>query len=381
VAGLVGWVVGYVVARPRPSRCGDLITEAWRIYAIVAAIPLGIVGAELYLWVHQFDYHAPVGMTGVIPRAGVAVLVLAPALVIHQYCRHVSTPTPGRRPLWIAVAMAIAGLLMYAGGWQLRASRWTAVAAAAERSPSEARQILDLKGYGYVNMSQARLALDGALVTHGDALALATLAEDGGVGLDGDIEDYPAGRLEAGIANGDLGEEALPALWPLISAVNGGEDRFLRAYARVDQSVPAASPSATGGEPALADAAMSALDHASPDVRRVFLVILARQAAHGPLPDAVVTAVATQLGDGPPLDQMAVAVLLREGSRAALRPILPRFADPDAPEWDLLQANCPTRTRELVALSRDDDRTVVSGAWAVLSYVRQYCVTTRSPTG
>lgn len=90
--------------------------------------------------------------------------------------------------------------------------------------------------------------------------------------------------------------------------------------------------------------------------------------------------VGPRVGVGLDRGPTAVALLLRDGSATALRPLLPRFVDADGaragfdgPIWRALRERCIQRAAALPALAEDADARVASGARAVLAYVRQYC--------
>ncbi len=120
-----------------------------------------------------------------------------------------------------------------------------------------------------------------------------------------------------------------------------------------------------------------ALARSSDEVVAAVLAAAEGPASATPLRAASIAALAKAVDRPPPVGPLAQAMLLRDGSSAALRPLMPRFAQDDAPAWDVVRAQCPTRTSGLRSLADDPDPQVAQGAGAVLAYIRQFCVTSR----
>ena len=74
-----------------------------------------------------------------------------------------------------------------------------------------------------------------------------------------------------------------------------------------------------------------------------------------------------------PEGRLVWETLLRDASEAALRPLLPAYADPSARQWPWLRELCPVRTPALIALQEDADPKVAAGARKLFAYVQLNC--------
>ena len=79
IFGVAAAVFTYVVARPRPrlpegpplaGARWDLLAESWRLAALVAAVPAGILAIELALWGAFFEHRVGLMYTGLAQWAG-----------------------------------------------------------------------------------------------------------------------------------------------------------------------------------------------------------------------------------------------------------------------------------------------------------------------
>lgn len=167
--------------------------------------------------------------------------------------------------------------------------------------------------------------------------------------------------------------DAVPRVWTL----TGDAERAIRAYAL---TVAELRPTALDAAWDLQAAAEHALRHAPPEVVATVLAALDADASQIALAPRLVDALVAHVDDPAPQGPTAVALLLRDGSAGALRPLLPRFVDAagaragyDGPIWRALRDRCIQRAAALPALAADTDASVAAGAREVLAYVRQYC--------
>lgn len=362
LAGVLAGLALYLVARPRPTQgCSDLRVEAWRLYAIGAAIPAFFLGAELILWARLFAWRAPLVFTGLPRGLGLQLLVLAPIPLIALWTwrsgagealRH---PTPGRMR-GLAALLAVAGITLFIGAGFARERAWNQLLARVATEPASLSTLVRLKSYRFARAAETLAALDAAGLGARGAVALA------------ETEDrWLDAALRAELA-------AIPALWRLT------EDpaRTLRAFAYLEEPP---EPAPAEGAAALQALAARALARPSTELDPTLLAATEAAFRGEPLDPALVDALLGHLDDPEPLGSTAMGLLLADGSERGLRPILPRFAGnparPDAlpttPAWTALRAQCMQRTSALVRLASDPDPAVASGAQAVRSYVQQYC--------
>lgn len=399
LAGVLAGLALYLVARPRPTQgCSDLRVEAWRLYAIGAAIPAFFLGAELILWARLFAWRAPLVFTGLPRGLGLQLLVLAPIPLIALWTwrsgagealRH---PTPGRMR-GLAALLAVAGITLFIGAGFARERAWNQLLARVATEPASLSTLVRLKSYRFARAAETLAALDAAGLGARGAVALAETEDRW---LDAALRAELAARIEAGLAAGPgtggagdaasggaggaaaggdwPGAAAIPALWRLT------EDpaRTLRAFAYLEEPP---EPAPAEGAAALQALAARALARPSTELDPTLLAATEAAFRGEPLDPALVDALLGHLDDPEPLGSTAMGLLLADGSERGLRPILPRFAGnparPDAlpttPAWTALRAQCMQRTSALVRLASDPDPAVASGAQAVRSYVQQYC--------
>jgi len=412
---------GYAVAAPRRAHgCHELRVEAWRLYALLTMLPALCLGAEAVLWGGVLAYRAPLVFTGLPWALGLLLVVWAPVPLLATWCwrsRAWSGEEPGGRrpgrPVWLAAALLGAGLVLMRGSEAARAAAWAALVDRAPGDDEAVLSIVRLKAHRYALAIETNQALDRALPAAPEVLALVDRA--GGT-FDRDLRVYLAARLEAGVASrrvatstlgatdqapgegstpsgagksmgsiednvggsaASVGDDAVvSAIWTL----TGDDRRTLRAYAAV--AGLASPPEGAGRDTDLAfqEIAAHALTHGSASTADVVIQAVDSLAAQALLTRPLIDALAAHAGDPGEPGLTALGILLRDGSSAALRPILPRFGplagDPDThtgPAWDALRARCMQRTPALVTLTGDDDPPVAAGARAVLDYVRQYC--------
>lgn len=381
-------VASYVLARPvRAQACHALRIESWRLWAILASAPAFFVGAEAVLWGRLLAWRAPLVFTGLPWAAGLWLVALAPvpALAWWTWRSWAAGGGPARpevvsrRPLWLAAGLAIAGLGLMLGGEAARLRAWTALtdSALVEAGPPAQRPavatIVRLRAHRYVDWPAAAAALDRVVPTAADALAVAGAPAGG---LDREQRAYFARRIEAGLEAGAPGLSAAYAV-PRVWALTGDPDRTIRAYAL---TVADLRPTALDAAWDLQAAAEHALREAPPAVVATVLMALDADASQIALALPLVDALVAHVDDPAPEGATAVALLLRDGSAGALRPLLPRFvdaagarADYDGPIWRALRDRCIQRAAALPALTEDADARVAAGAREVLAYVRQYC--------
>lgn len=391
LAGVLAGLALYLLARPRPTQgCSDLRVEAWRLYAIGAAIPAFFLGAELILWSRLFAWRAPLVFTGLPRGLGLQLLVLAPIPLIALWTwrsgaggalRH---PSPGRMRA-LAALLAVAGITLLLGAGLARERAWNRLLARVATEPASLSTLVRLKSYRFAQAAETLAALDAAGLGARGAVALAGTEDRW---LDAALRAELAARIEAGLAagpgpggaggaapDGDWpGEAAIPALWRLT------EDpaRTLRAFTYLEEPP---GPAPADGSAALQALAARALTQPSTALDPTLLAAAEAAFRGEPLDPALVDALLGHVDDPEPLGSTAMGLLLADGSERGLRPILPRFAGtlarPDAlpttPAWTALRAQCMQRTSALVRLASDPDPTVASGAQAVRSYVQQYC--------
>ncbi len=387
-AGIVLAVGAYVLARPvRTQACHALRAEAWRLWAILAAVPAFFVGAEAVLWGRLLAWRAPLVFTGLPWAVGLWLVALAPAPALawwtwRSWAAGGGPPRPAaasRRPLVAATILAAAGAALMLGGEVARLRAWSDLVARAGAEPGApaerpaVRTLVQLRAHRYVDWPTAAAALDRVVPAAADALALAGAS---GGGLDREQRAYFARRVEAGLEAGDAGMDAAAAV-PRLWALAGDPGRAVRAYALTTEPLRAAALAGTLNVQAAAE---HALRHAPTPVVDTVLAALDADPAEIALAPPLVAALMDRVDDPAPRGPTAVALLLRDGSATALRPLLPRFVDADGaragfdgPIWRALRERCIQRAAALPALAEDADARVASGARAVLAYVRQYC--------
>lgn len=380
--GALAAVTVYWIARPRDTKrlnLNEVMVEGWRLYALLAAVPAFLLGAELGLWGYMFGYRAPLALTGLAGRLGLTLVVLSGVPVVAAACRR---ERPSRRASALAVTLLIVGVGLWGAGRWARARAWAALADSATRDQVALHQLVSLKAYRYLTSREAEGALDLALDQPAEVLSLvASARDDRDPILDRDLERYLADRLDRALEGTDpssptpLGLAAVPAMWWLTA----DSQRTLRAYALAGSELRAPMPSAAPVD--FQAVAIHALGAAPADVQGSILEAIRDPAGQVPLNEPLITALAAHLGDPEPVGGLAFGLLLRDGSSTALRPTLPRFAQPDDPAWAILRADCPRRTQGLVTLAADADPNVAAGARAVLGYVRQYCRASRPAGG
>ena len=375
-AGLLAGLASYLLGRPRKveSSRGELAVEAWRIAAILAGLPAFFLAAELVLWIFDLEFRAPLAFTGLTWAAGAWLLGLAPLPLLAAWVRF--RPLAGR-PIRLALTLAGLGLLgMWLGPWAGHRA-WSAQVARAASDPLALEQLVLLKAHRYVPAAEAEAALDRLLPGPEAVLAL---AEAQSTRFDRDLREYLAERIEDDLASAALAsaERAAPLLWTLTD----DPARTLRGYAL---TVPSLRPAALAAPPELGALALQpigrqALAEGKGPAREALMAALL-PALHGrALEPETVASLAAALDEGGSVGGDALAVLLRDGSREALRVALPRFVDADGrragyegPDWAVLRRDCMARTASLVALQTDPDPRVAAGAGEVFKYVRQYC--------
>lgn len=379
--GVAGALGTYFAARPRneipPGMVGtrpELLMESWRLVAIVAAVPAGILAAELALWGLFFTERVSLAYTGLAQWLGLVLLALVPVPLVMAAMRQ--EPLRGWRGQQ-ALALAVVGLALFPTGWIARDWTWGSLAEAARRDDRALHQVLVLKGYQFISYAEVRRVLERSLATTAGVLDLVDEAQGtAGVALDGDVRAYLADRLDRALLAADPAVTtapeltAVPAMWWLTA----DPDRTLQSYALSVHEFRgrARARAELDAQVLVADA----LSRGSERVAAAVLAAAAESAASRPLSGATIAALAKAL-DRPSVGTLAQAMLLRDASAAALRPIVPRFAEEDAPVWDLVRSECPSRTSGLKSLVADPDPNVASGAGALLAYVRQYCATSR----
>lgn len=380
--GLVAAVATYVVARPRDTSTlptlglrRDLLFESWRLAALVAAVPMGILAMELALWAFFFEHRVSIVYTGMAQWAGLVLLALSPVpLVSAALGRQPLTGVPLRR----AGLMLVAGLLLFPLGWAARSWDWRQLRLAALEDPAALAEVLFLKGYRFVSASEMRDALGRALPTTADVLLqVADLQGPAGPPRDREVTAYLAERLERALAAAEPAVTTEPALAavPKLWWLTQDSGRTLRAYA---MSVPELRGQALAHSPLSPSAlAEDALVRGSDEVVSAVLAAAEGRLAQAPLTPGLISALSGRVDAPEPVGPIAQRLLLRDASPSALRPILPRFVAAGDPAWALVRAECPSRTPGLKALTTDSDAAVAAGAQAVLAYVRQNCYTAR----
>jgi hypothetical protein len=380
--GLAAAMLTYVLARPRVRDDGgavglqrDLLVESWRLAAIVAAVPACILAMELVLWGHFFNTRVSVAYTGAAQWLGLVFLALSPVPLVAAAIRR--QPVLGR-PARQAAGLLALGLILFPLGWWLRDQTWDRLRLRAVASDQALREVLVLKGYRFITDAEVRGVLDQALPNTARVLDLVrSAAAPGSPPLDGAVTTYLAQRLDDALLAADPavttepGLAAVPAIWALTS----NPERTLRAYAL---AVPELRSRARAG--AVVDEQSLVLDglsRGSPAVVAALLGAFEPRAGAGPLRSEIVQALVRRMDEPAPVGRLAQAILLRDASTEALRSLVPRLARADDPAWELVRADCPSRTPGFAALATDADPAVAAGARAVLAYVRQFCVTVR----
>lgn len=382
--GLLAAIGAYTALRPR-ERPGwyELRGEAWRMVSLAAAGPAFLFGAELSLWAWMMGYRAPLAYTGLSAWLGLLLLVasLVPPFAALAYGRGL-----GRGTL-LGFAIAAAGAGVIAVGQSARAAAWSERTASV--TPGDAAgldEVARLKVHRYISRAEVETVFARALPSARDALEMAMRARadaereaartaggtDGeavGLVLDPDLRDSLAARIESALLAGDptISTEAAPAIWWL----TGDARRTLRAYGLARPSLREA---AIAGEPRARDILRDALTTAQGDVELTIL-----NASYGPLVREnlgapLVGALAAHQFAPEPVGRLATLILLREASTESLRPVAPRFSDPDAPEWSYLLQECPAQMIGMDRLSEDSDPEIAAGAKALRRYVEQNCV-------
>jgi hypothetical protein len=394
--GLAFGLASYLATMPRKTEAGrgELTIEAWRLLAIASAVPAFFLGAELVLWWRDLDFRAPLAFTGLIWASGLWLLFLAPIPLAASWVW--GRPLRGR-PVWLSGVILASGMVLILLGPRWNAQAWGETVDLAASEPAALERLVQLKSHRYVSRAQATQALDALLPSAEDILGLVKAHEDH---FDAELRRYATGRLVSALEPGDaspaFARESVPAIWRLgaggpFGAMDLRQDAetTLRAYALTR---PALRPEALRYVPGEAEAGGTA---GGLDFQRVGLEGL-RQAPESMLPTLVealqplvegqalepslIDALAEALDAPAPVDASVLAILLENGSQAALRPVLPRFLNADGqrgdfegPVWAVLRSQCMARTTGLSALREDSDPRVAAGAEEVYRYVRQYC--------
>ena len=218
IPGLVGAWIAYRGAHPRPTpRCGGVVAEAWRVYALAAAVPGLLIGVEAYLWLARFEYRAPLLATGLPVSLGLLLVAWAPVPVILAACRgHLGDRPATARAAARAAALASAGALLVVAAPGGQARSWTAITAAASQAdPSAVAAVVRLEGYGHADSDAATAAPGAALPTAPDVLALWRRSKAGELVLDHAIRGWAVLRLQEALqaqAPVHWGDEAVAAV-------------------------------------------------------------------------------------------------------------------------------------------------------------------------
>ncbi len=387
--GLLASIGAYFALRPRQRNgWSELGAEGWRLLAIAAAGPAFLLGAELSLWSGLIPYRAPLAFTGLPEWLG---LFLVSAALIPPVAAWVYGRSLGRGAV-LGLAVAMAGIGIIAVGRGARAAAWH------DRSASVARgdiagldEVALLKVHRYISRDEAFAVFDRVLPSAAEALGMAERAranaepaadgavepqveqdaETDAVGLyfDQDMREYFADRIESALEAVDptISAEAVPTMWRLTRDV----PRTLRAYALARPPLRAL---AIAGQVRARDVLRDAMLVADAEVELTILNAsyqpLVRESLGAPLVDAL----AAHQFEPEPVGRLSTLILLREASTESLRPVAPRFSDPDAPEWSYLLQECPAQMIGMDRLSTDPDPAVAEGARALRRYVEQNCV-------
>lgn len=367
VFGLALALATYFALRPR-ERPGwaEVPAEGWRALAVLAAVPAFFLGAELALWGGLLAWRAPLAHTAFLDRLGWTAAVAAPLPVVAYL---VWERRPLRAPLRLSAAVAALAALLVVVPPVLRSRAVATVTAAAPADAAAFERLMLLVGYRYVPAEAALPALDAALPRAADALAYALAARDGGtVPFTAEVRAHLAARLFASLEAdpAELGDAAVPA----IEWLSGAGDDVLRAFALAAPELHAA---ALRGDVDPQEALRVALGGASEEARAAVLRAAYAATDRVPLRAGLIEALAASLDASEPVGPLATRMLLRDASSAALRNVVARFNDPEAPEWRLLRSDCPRQTVGLDRLEHDPDADVARGAAALRGYVRQYC--------
>jgi hypothetical protein len=380
--GLAAAVAVYLAARPRPRDVPgavgvrrDLLVEGWRLAAVVAAVPAGILAMELSLWGLFFGERVSPAYTGLAQWLGLVLLALAPVPLVTSALEQ--RPLLGR-PARRALVLLLSGLLLFPIGWVGRSVVWSAQRADAAVDGQALQGVLVLKGYQFITAGEMRGALARALPTTRAVLRLVKTAQaDPGMALDRDVRSYLAERLERALRAAEPEVTTAPQLAavPAIWWLTADRERTLRAYALAVPELRGRALARSG--PVATDVLLDAMARGSLEVLGAVLAAAEPELGRSPLEDELIAGLAGRTEAEAPIGPLAQRIMLRDASVPSLRPIVARFARGDDPAWALVRAECPTRTPGLKTLSGDTDPAVAAGAQAVLAYVRQYCFTAR----
>lgn len=377
--GLAAGVAVFVAARPR-SQPGwqELGSVGWHVLAMAAAVPAFLFAAELSLWLGLMGHRAPLALTGLARGLGWLLLALAPIPIVAAL---VYGQRPGGGKARAALALLAAGTALAWAGPRWRDSAWQARAAAATTASAALDDAVELEALRFASAAEREALLDAALADAAAVRALADRARD---------RDMPA--LSAG-ARASLARRLLAALAADPSAAGSGVAAtvwWLTGDPAATFTAHALSTPALRGQ--LDGGATTAEALAAPRLPPAFQAIAAEGLTHGDaatraalaeatfiaaapvlLEPDLIAALTDRLADPDPTRRRAWDTLLRDASAASLRPLLPAYADPSAPQWLWLRELCPTRTPDLIALQADADGPVAEGAKRLFAYVKLNC--------
>jgi len=371
--GFAAMVLLYVFARPRPRPAWHEVgAEGWRLLVLLAAVPAFFLGAELGLWGVLLAYRAPLSFTGLASSLGAMLALLAPTPLVRPlvYFRR-----PGQRDLLLALGLAAAGAGLLVAAPRVRAAAWLALTERAPREVEARDEVVALLAHRYVSLPEARTVLERSLPDGAAIVAFVDQARDGRVPVLGDpLRRELADRLLVDLARrtapAAVDLDAVDAVWWLLGPSDA--QATLRAYVLATPDLRGEAADDGGGvdvQRVVAHAVTKAPEPIRESVLRAAYPDLAGRGLDGPTIDALAAATEAQ----GPTGRLALLALLRDASTASLRPVVARFADPEAPEWALLREECPSRSTGLERLAADPDPRVAAGAAALRSYQRQYC--------
>ncbi len=388
--GALAVVLLYIVARPRARPAWHEVgAEGWRFLVLLAAVPAFFLGAELGLWSTLLAYRAPLAFTGLALMLGAVLATLSPVPLVRPL---VYFERPGRRDLVLAGVLLAAGLALAIAGPRARASAWNDL---AQRAPTEVEardEVVRLAMHRYVALDEIRPVLDATLPDGPSLLAFVAAARAGnapelGLSLREELADRLLVEL-AGVEARDAtsasvsfsGDAPSPTVAPLPGAVEAvwwllgpqDADATLRAYVLTTPELRATADSEGGGVDVRRIVA-NAARHGTETEREVVLIAAFRPLSRRGLDQDAVDALASVSQAPDPTGRLATLILLRDASTLSLRPIAPRFADPESADWALLREECPSRSTGLERLVEDPDPAVAAGAAALRVYQRQYC--------
>ncbi len=379
VAGVAAGLATFIAARWRPSPGErEFGTVGWQLLAMAAAAPAFFLGAELGLWLGLMGFRAPLALTGLARGLGWLALALAPIPIVAAW---VMRRRPRRWQRGAATALLVAGAALAIAGPRLRGAAWRARAAAAVASPAALDNALTLEAHRYASPAEREALLDAAVPDGAAARAVADRARDRGAPvLSAGSRASLARRLLTALAadGAAAGDGVAATVWWL----TGDPAATFTAHALATPALrprlgAAATAPAALVEPRLPSAfqviAADGLAHGDAATRAAFAEATFLAAAPVLLEPELIAALAERLGDPDPVRRLAWDTLLRNASTASLRPLLPTYTDPAAPQWLWLRSLCPTRTPDLAALQSDADPRVADGATRLFAYVRLNC--------